>query len=168
MQVKLHDFTNNIILFPCGSVSANVFLLAKQYIKGLTFIPGPHKDTFSHCLHCGMSCLLCLSNNSLTMFSHIGKGNGCCLTQTLSCWFNNSLGHTASSHTIGQWWQRLKVALFIIFACVPVIQGTERPGSLQRTPLFLCFNNYRISSASRVTNPGSGGTRRTCGRQMYF
>lgn len=143
ISVRNLDSSTNITLLPCGEVSSNVLFSYIQYLPdnvskdshtlSSAFIPGAHKDTFSHCLRCGMSCLLCLSNNSLTMFSH-PKGNGCCLTQTFSCWFNNSLERTASSLTIGQWWQRLKVALFIIFACVP-----ESPGSLQSTPVSLFY-----------------------------
>lgn len=135
--------STNITLLLCGEVSSNALFSYIQYLPdnvskdihtlSSAFIPGAHKDTFSHCLRCGMSCLLCLSNNSLTMFSH-PKGNGCCLTQTFSCWFNNSLERMASSRTIGLRWQRLKVALFIIFAWDP-----EKPGSLQSTPVSLFY-----------------------------
>lgn len=164
----------SIYWFPVSFVSLLVCFLVNlqhsvskgSHILSGAFIPGAHRGTFSHCLRCGMSCLLCLSNNSLTMLSH-PKGNGCCLTQTFFLLIWQFLG--TYSFLAYYWPVAAAKSGTIYFLCMcswnPRNREARKSSEYFR---FLCFINYRTSNASRITKRGSGGTRRTCGQQKYF
>lgn len=107
-----------------------IFLEVLSFMWTLPFV---HTNALSPTVSTVERPVLCLSNISLTIFSH-RKGNSCCVTRGFSCCFNSSLEHTASSHryTITLWRHN-----FIIFACVLRL-WTGR--TLQRIPVSLFYH----------------------------